>query len=71
MIPSNFLVDDTSAWPLIGSASAATLEDELAPWGWRTYATEFQDRQDAERRLRALAAMPGRTLNNCEWIFGG
>jgi len=40
-------------------AQLKVVKDELAPWGWRAYATEFQDRQDAERRLRALAAMPG------------
>jgi DNA repair exonuclease SbcCD ATPase subunit len=35
------------------------VKEELSPWGWRAYHTEFKDRQMAERRLRAMAAMPG------------
>lgn len=35
------------------------VKEELSPWGWRAYHTEFKDRQVADRRLRALANMPG------------
>lgn len=35
------------------------VKEELSPWGWRAYHTEFTDRQTADRRLRALASMPG------------
>lgn len=35
------------------------VKEELSAWSWRAYCAEFSDRQTAERRLRALHAMPG------------
>lgn len=35
------------------------VKEELSPWGWRAYTAEFKERQTAERRLRAINAMPG------------
>lgn len=39
-------------------AQLALAKEELSPWGWRAYCQEFRQRQEAERRLRALSALP-------------
>jgi len=47
------------------------VKEELSPWGWRAYNTEFTDRQTADRRLRALANMPGSGSEPSDGIIQG
>lgn len=47
------------------------VKDELSPWGWRAYHTEFTDRQNAERRLRALASLPGSGSEPSDGVIKG
>jgi len=47
------------------------VKEELSPWGWRAYHTEFNERQTAERRLRALASMPGSGSEPCDGVIKG
>jgi len=47
------------------------VKEELSPWGWRAYHTEFTDRQTAERRLRALASMPGSGSEPSDGVIKG
>merc|ERR1719161_1070694 len=34
-------------------------KEEFSPWGWREYIADFHEKMDAEKRLRALNALPG------------
>lgn len=47
------------------------VKEELSPWGWRAYAVEFSDRQVAEKRLRAMAAMPGSGSEPSDGVIQG
>jgi len=47
------------------------VKEELSPWGWRAYHTEFNDRQTAERRLQALASMPGSGSEPSDGVIKG
>merc|ERR1719329_388276 len=62
--------DPTVAFKALNS-QLHDVKEELSPWGWRAYHTEFVDRQQAERRLRALAAMPGSGSEPSDGIIQG
>lgn len=34
------------------------IKDELSPWGWKAYCSEFRERMKAEKRLSALNQLP-------------
>merc|ERR1719386_203388 len=40
------------------SSTLVIVKEELSPWGWRAYTTEFYERKEADRKLRALNALP-------------
>eukprot|EP00927_Polykrikos_kofoidii_P048905 TRINITY_DN43075_c0_g1_i1.p1 TRINITY_DN43075_c0_g1~~TRINITY_DN43075_c0_g1_i1.p1 ORF type:complete len:530 (+),score=125.26 TRINITY_DN43075_c0_g1_i1:338-1927(+) len=44
---------------------------EFSPWGWREYIAEFADKFDAEKRLRALNALPGSGVEPKDGVMKG
>lgn len=47
------------------------VKEELSPWGWRAYHTEFKEREVAEQRLRALASLPGSGSEPSDGVIKG
>lgn len=35
------------------------VKEELSPWGWRAYASDFFEKREQERKLRAMNRLPG------------
>lgn len=40
------------------ASSLVIVKEELSPWGWRAYSTEFAERKEVDRKLRALNKLP-------------